>query len=185
MLFFLIMALEKEDREKFEWLYENYSSILFYVANDILKDEHLSEDAINSTFIKVIFNLDNISDVNSHRTKRYLITIIKNIARQMYNKRKKGNVISLEDVGYEIKDNDNLEERAFSHFADKDFLDAVELLKDEYRDILRMKYVLNLLDSKIAEILDISEVNVRKRTERARKSYMRIVIEGREKNHDQ
>ena len=35
-----------------------YRRLMFYIANQILKDEYMGEDAVHSTFLKLIDNLD-------------------------------------------------------------------------------------------------------------------------------
>jgi hypothetical protein len=51
---------------------------MFYIANQILKDDYLSEDAVEQTFVKIIENLDNISDVDCHKTKSYIVIMVRN-----------------------------------------------------------------------------------------------------------
>jgi len=45
VLFYLPLIDTPEDKNKFEELYISYEKTIFYVANKILKDKHLSEDA--------------------------------------------------------------------------------------------------------------------------------------------
>lgn len=50
MLIYLAILELEEDKIKFEKVYEKYRQIMFYVANKILKDDHLSEDAVHNAF---------------------------------------------------------------------------------------------------------------------------------------
>ena len=184
MLFFLIMTLSNEEREHIEEMYLEYKDILFRIAKSILKDEYLAEDAVNITFINMIPHLYKFPDVKCHSTKRYLIVVVRNTSYQIYRKRKKEKNISLEHVEYKLSDEIKLEDKIFSDLEDNDFLKAAESLKDEYRDILRLKYVLKLENDEIAKILNINEINVRKRLERARKGFMKVVAERRGNTSD-
>ena len=48
MLAMYLTALDcEEDKNKFELLYMEYRKLMLYVANRILKDEHLAEDTIH------------------------------------------------------------------------------------------------------------------------------------------
>lgn len=54
--------------------------LMMKVAHDILNDSFLVEDAVHEAFIKIAHNMQNIHDVGSVETKRYLIIITKNAA---------------------------------------------------------------------------------------------------------
>ena len=82
----------QEDKNKFELLYEKYRKLMFYIANNILNDEYLAEDAVHQTFIK-IKNLDKIDDVSCHKTKSFIVIMVRNTAINMYNRRKRTSVI--------------------------------------------------------------------------------------------
>ena len=45
------MIDKPEDKNKFEQLYMKYRRQMFYIANQILKDEYLAEDAVHSTLL--------------------------------------------------------------------------------------------------------------------------------------
>lgn len=68
---------------------------MFYVANQILKDNFLAEDAVHDSFVKFMENLDKIQDVNCHKTKRFVVIIVRNHAINTYNNRKKSGVFLL------------------------------------------------------------------------------------------
>lgn len=48
---FLLLAMidNEEDKSKFEQLYNQYKQLMFYIANGILHDENLAEDAVQHT----------------------------------------------------------------------------------------------------------------------------------------
>lgn len=77
----IIMAIEDEkDRYKAERLYLTYRNIMFYAAKRILKDDARSEDALQNAFEGIIKNLNTIHEVDSIRTKSYVIRVAKNSA---------------------------------------------------------------------------------------------------------
>ena len=53
---FLSLIDSDEDKAKFSNLYEQYKNLMFYIARDILKDEHLAEDAVQEAFIRIAKN---------------------------------------------------------------------------------------------------------------------------------
>ena len=86
MLIYLSLIDSQEDISKFENVYNTYKNRMYYVANSILKDSHLAEDAVHMAFLRIINNLDKIGDIDSHKTKGLVVIIVKNIAIDIYRK---------------------------------------------------------------------------------------------------
>lgn len=51
---YLSLIDTQEERDKFERLFHQYERCLKYTAQNILFDEHLAEDAVQETFIRII-----------------------------------------------------------------------------------------------------------------------------------
>jgi RNA polymerase sigma-70 factor (ECF subfamily) len=168
----------QEDKEKFETLYETYRKLLFYVANQILKDEYLAEDAVHHTFLKVLGNLDKIHEINCHKTKSYLVVMVRNHSINLYNRRKKHPLLPLdESVSEDGTD-------ALTQAEEADALTrAVLMLPELYQSILTLKYVQGFSSRDIAAMLDITETAVRKRLERVKKK-LREIIDKEDDVHD-
>ncbi len=153
----------EQDKNKFEILYTTYRKLMLYIADQILKDKYLAEDATHQAFLKIIENLDKIEDVHCHKTKSYIVIIVRNTAINMYNKRKRNATIPLEQMEFCISD------ETFSRSEDLDYLTkAVMKLPVIYKEVLALKYVQELSNAEIAQTLGIFEATVRKRLERAR-----------------
>lgn len=169
MLTYLLLITGEENRGKFELLYEKYRKLMFYVANQVLQDPYLSEDAVHHAFLKIIENLDKIEDVQSHKTKSYIVTIVKNRAINLYNDRKRHVTVPLEEIQYNLSDDLNAQE-------DMDyFTKAVIQLSVIYQEVLKLKYIQEFSNSEIAQMLDISEATVRKRLERSKRKLEEIL----------
>lgn len=178
LIFFLSMLETDEDKNKFTLLYEKYRKLMFYIANQILKDDYLSEDAVEQTFVKIIEYLDNISDVDCHKTKSYIVIMIRNCAINLYRQRKNHPTVSLDD-DIELANDQPFE------IDEMDVLTkAVVKLPVIYRDIYTLKYVQELSNQEIAKILDISESTVRKRLERAKEKIQQFLNEETNENAD-
>lgn len=153
----------EQDKNKFEILYTTYRKLMFYVANRILEDQHLAEDAVHQAFLKIIENLDKIEGVHCHKTKSYIVIIVRNDAIDIYNRRKRNTTVPLEQMEFCISD------ETYSRSEDLDYLTkAVMKLPVIYKEVLTLKYVQELSNAEIAQTLGISEATVRKRLERAR-----------------
>ena len=104
MLIYLSIIETKENKSKFEQVYNKYKQIMFFVANRVLRDEYLSEDAVHQAFLRIIDNLDKIDKIDCHKTKGFIVTIVENIAIDFYRKRKRENNISFDEVEFYIRD---------------------------------------------------------------------------------
>ena len=85
----LMMIDTPEEKRKFTVLYEKYKFLMQKIAMDVLQDPYLAEDAVHNAFINLAKNIDNVGETDSTPTKRYLITITKNAAIDIYRKRKR------------------------------------------------------------------------------------------------
>lgn len=86
---YLSMIDTQEDRDKFERLFHQYERCLKYTAQNILGDEHLAEDAVQETFIRIIGCLGKIDETEEHKTAGFLMTVVKNIAYNIKRKQSK------------------------------------------------------------------------------------------------
>ena len=57
------------------------------IPADILNDNQLAEDAVQEAFVRVAKHMENIGQPEETATKRYLITIAKHAAIDIYRKR--------------------------------------------------------------------------------------------------
>lgn len=74
MLASLLLIIDTpEEKRRFEQLYQEYERLLFYIAKKRLGDDHLAEDAVHETYIRVIRHFDEIDEICCPRTKRYLV----------------------------------------------------------------------------------------------------------------
>lgn len=175
MLIYLSMIELEEDKNKLEQLYTTYKQTMFYSANRILKDEYLAEDVVHQAFLRIIDNLSKIDKIDCHKTKGFIVIIVENIAIDFYRKRKRENNISFDKIEIYIEDI-----KANDKFILSDIEEAILKLPINYSTLLRLKYSQGYNNKEVAQILNISEENVRQRISRARKGLTGILHEGGE-----
>lgn len=170
MLIYLAMIDNEEDQSKFEQIYNTYKQTMFYAANRILKDEYMSEDAVHLAFLRIINHLDKIVDINSHKTKGFIVVIVENIAIDIYRKRKRENNISYDEVEIYLTDPED-----FTLSIENEVEKAIMKLPVLYSTVLRLKYSQGYNDREIAKILNITEANVRQRLARGKRRLSEIL----------
>ena len=87
-----------EEQEKFDQLYNAYSKLMYYIAFDVLKDESLAQDAVQEAFINISKSFSKIKEKDCQKLKGFIVVVIRRVAINMYNKRKRNNVVSFEEL---------------------------------------------------------------------------------------
>lgn len=175
MLIYLSLLDTEEEKSKFEQIYNNYKHCMFYVAKSILKDDYLSEDAVHNAFINIAKNMDNIHEVNSVRTKSYVVVIVRNISLNML--KKQSSVVAIDDFE-DTTDDLNLEEEVLSKISFDLIIEKISSLSIIYKDVLYLSYVEDLKTTEISELINISQETVKKRLQRGRKKLIETISSG-------
>ena len=175
LLFYLSLLDTQEEKSKMEKLYYTYKGLMLKVAYDILKDYELANDALHTSFLKIVNHLDKIDEISCHKTKAYMVIVIENVSKNIYHKRKKQNEIPLEQVENELADGIDIDEAIEDQMTVKYVYQKIKLLPQIYSEILTLKYTSELTDKEISEVLGISLSAVRKRLERARKKLVDLI----------
>ena len=56
---------------------------MFYIAQEILKDEQLSEDAVQEAFLRIAKNFHKVGEILRPETRNFTVIITKNVALTM------------------------------------------------------------------------------------------------------
>lgn len=164
-----------DDKNKLELIYNQYKNLMLNRAYDILKDRGLAEDAVHNAFIRILKNLDKISEINCPKTKSFVVVIVENVSKTMYNKKNK--IISVEFENT-ISSGEQVE-------ITVEKKNEVEIIKKKlaslpyiYKSVLIMKVYNGLSDKEISKVLNISVSAVQKRIYRARQTLLLSIKDG-------
>lgn len=166
MLIYLAMIDSPDDQVKFERVYNKYRYLMLHVANQILQNHHDAEDAVHQAFISIIENLDKISEVNSPKTRSYIVIITERKAIDLLRKIQKRQTLEFnEDIsGVEIP-----------FEMDNPIAATIAKLPSQYREVLLMRYHNGFSAKEIASILTMSDSGVRKLIARAKKALQELL----------
>lgn len=178
MVAFLMVIEDESIRNKLEELYVLYHKEMFYVAKSILNDYHEAEDAVQDTILKISSQLEKISEVKCNKTRAYLVIIVRNISINIYRQKKNRSSISIDDIIETIPDADtNTELHMISLEKAEDIAKVLAKLDSSYADILALKYFYEYSNTEIAELIHLTEGNVRVKLHRARKALKKLLLE--------
>lgn len=152
-----------------EHMIDEYSSLIFHVAFNIVHDAALAEDVMQDTIIKAWRNQSQFRGDSSVKT--WLVRIARNSAidvlrRQREQPTRRGEVPDAIDDSAE----NDTERVAQGRFAMSDLAKALAELDELSRTIVILREVNAMSYSDIAEALEIAEPTVKTRLMRARRS---------------
>lgn len=183
-MIFLLMIDTPESKRQFVILYEKYRYLMQKVAMDVLHDHFLAEDAVHNAFMNLAMHMDDIGKPESLQTKKYLITIAKNAAVDLYRKR---NVRVQREIYVDELEEKDMPRTYMETDLENAVLDILKNLPAKYRDIFLLKYSSHLENSEIARLCGIQEGTVRQRISRGKvlieKELNELEVETHEKNN--
>ena len=178
MLLFLIMLDSDEDRSKFVQLYHKYRYFLWYLACERLQDDHMAEDAVQETFLALTHHIDKVGCVESAATRNFLATIVKNKATDLWRKRQ--GIMEEKEASpkqeAEVFGEDVLDQYLVKESYER-ILQAIQKLDEIYRVVFEFKYLHELSDREIADLLGVTPKVVNVRIFRARKKLQNLLRE--------
>lgn len=168
------MKKNKTDYQKMEELYTFYEQKVYYTAFSILNNRQQAEDAVQETFISLYQNIHRIYSLDETETKRYILRIVKNKAIDSYRQNKR-QILSIEDYQKELINTSSIEEPEHTVLSEAQIDTLLTTLTPSYQQIFKYKVFYNLNYQEIAGLMNLTEANVRKQFERARKRILNLV----------
>lgn len=147
-----------------ETMYELYEQGMYRVAYGVLHNREQAEDAVQDSFEKLLKYLPKIDTPDSPKTQQLVLKTVRNTAIDQYRRNNKQNEwLSQQEQGEETNSFvKSVEDREFI----QQLLNAVPT---EYREIIKLRCYYGFSAKETGDILGLSEGNVNKRLERARK----------------
>ena len=161
------MGINSGDRESFQIVYEQVFPVVMRVAYHVTYNMDMSEDICQEAFIK--FYEKNIYFRSIDESKYWLIRVVKNMSINVVKRkvREQATVERLKQVT--PKPSASGEEALLGNETRIAVREAVEKLPEKLKSVLVLREYANLNYRQIAQILRISESNVKVRAHRARK----------------
>lgn len=162
--FYLLIIEDDNNKTKFECIYLKYKDLMLNRAYDILHDSILAEDAVHNAFLSILKNLSKIKSVDKKETKGYVIVIVENAAKKIYNHEHKIHTLEYSENEVDVSAEEKYEVKATLQYIKQ----QINLLPEIYRTVLILKYYNDLDNKEIASVLSIPYETVRKRVLRGK-----------------
>lgn len=171
MLIYLAMIESDADKSKFEIIYNTYKKLMLYQANKILGDTSDTEDVVHESFLKIIKIIDQIEEAQCPKTRNLIVTIVERTAIDLYRRRKKLQIVTMDEEYINVPELQDIEDL----HGKVDLAAAMAMLPTRYREVLLLRYDSGFTEAEVAAILSMSQENVHKTVQRAKKKLGEIL----------
>lgn len=166
MLYICLTLIDTEEEQKrFTVFYEQYRKLMFYIAQQILQNEHLSEEAVQEAFLRIAKNFHKIDEVISPQARAFAVIVTRNIAFDMFNAEKK--IMEVQSsIAQEA--HETVSDNVFETISYTVLTDYILELPEKYRDVLYLNLVYGYTFNEVASLLGVTVSAAKKRAERAK-----------------
>lgn len=170
LMMYLAMIDTDEGQSRFEEIYYAYRKQMIYVANEVLQDYGLAEDAVQNAFLGIARHIDHVRGLNDDRTRAYVLTAAKNAALNVSLKeqailQRQTTLDAVEAMADESTFDTLEQEEAMSRL-----LAVITGLGAANRDVLLLRYVEEMSFGEIARVMGKTEAAIRQQLSRARRA---------------
>jgi RNA polymerase sigma-70 factor (family 1) len=163
----IVKKIRSGDKAAFKLLYTRYNKSLFILARQLLKDNHLAEDAVQDIFIKLWLTREKLNTEKS--IKSFLFTCLKNHVLNLIRNQKRRIIAAYElKEAYHPVTNCTEDAIQFSEYQ-KILHTGLNSMPEKRREIYRLKMYEGLSNDQIAQKMEISINTVKEHYQLGRK----------------
>ena len=165
---YLSLVLTDEARNKVTQIYEKNYGVMMCVSEQVLgKDKNLAPDMVHNAMLKIIDKLDVLELDDDKKTRNLCITIVKNKCLD-YLRSKEAKEDFIDD--YDLSETKFLvDDIVVSKDNVERIKKAILSLDKRFIGVCLLKFVYEYSNKEIADLLDLNDITVRTRIERAKK----------------
>lgn len=157
----LLQRYRSGDRNAISQLIERYSHRVRNYIRMMVKDRDLAEDIFQETFIKAVRVIDEGRYCDSGKFLSWILRIAHNQVIDYFRNQRQNKSVTEADAGYNVLGtlkfaDQNIEDALISEQIERDIRSLVELLPEEQREVVRMRYFAGLSFKEIAEQTGVS-----------------------------
>ena len=149
------------DRSAISELIERHSQRVRGYIGMMVKDEAIADDIFQETFIKAVKVIDEGRYVDSGKFLSWVLRIAHNRVLDHFRREKTNRMINESEAGYDMLgtmrfSEPNTEDDMVQGEVEQTIRSLIELLPEEQREVVRLRYYSKLSFSEIAETTDVS-----------------------------
>lgn len=149
----------KSDKKAFEKLYLKYSNHIYRFIFSKVNSIADAEDLTSEVWVKIVSKIQSFNAEKETSFKSWIFTIAYHQVLDFYKSKANLNENLGENINF-IIEQDNVEQKAIDKFDFKNSLDILNLLPEKQKECIKMKYIAELKNIEIAQILNIDQKTV-------------------------
>ncbi len=177
----LYLKIKRKNKDAFIEAHDKYLDDIYRFVFFKVSSKEQAEDITSAVFLKAWNHIQNNSVSDFKTLKALFYKVARNAIIDHYRKKSTQQEVSLQDTEeeeYNVADESVDPEREMDTKINMDMIhEKMFELKDEYREVIMLRYINELSVSEIAKILDKSSGNVRVMIYRAMNALKKIINE--------
>jgi len=176
----LLSRLKNDNKEAFIEAYDLYVDEIYRFVFFKIGSKEEAEDITSAVFLKTWNYIQETEKLIEKTLKALLYKIARTTIIDHYRKKSNQTNLSIDDeeAGFDVADEKQNVEESFQLNSEMEIVQMkLQELKDEYREVILMRYINELSIEEIADQLGKSKGNVRVLTHRALKALSDLMIE--------
>lgn len=161
----LVKMLANRETKALEILYDNYAAVMYSVINRIIKNEAISEDVLQESFLKIWNNFGQY-DPAKGRLFTWMVNICRNLSIDKVRSKEFSNQNKNQTIENTVSNTDSLETASFNPDT-IGLKEIVRKLEPDYRIIIDLLFFEGYSQSEAAEKLNIPLGTVKTRSRAA------------------
>ena len=157
----LVTMYAKGNNQAFDILLDRYKNKLYSYIYFIVRNEELTEDIFQETFVKAIVTIQQGRYTADGKFSAWLTRIAHNLVIDFFRQERNENVISNDETETDLFNNvnlsdDNIETQLVNEQVLRDVKRLMDALPDNQREVVYMRFYQDLSFKEIAEITGVS-----------------------------
>ena len=163
--------IDDDDLSDFEKLYNDNKILAYSVAMKILGNNALAEEAVSDGFLSIAKNFQTVNNLNAHKKQKYIIITIRNASNMILRKEKN----ALDDLP--LDEEEYVSDEDITAFGIELIKECMKKLSQTDKEIIYLRYTLDMDHKQISDTLGISRSASRKRLQKAKQALKRLLEE--------
>lgn len=169
MLFCYLSLIETEEEQlTFLHIYRKYSKQMYYVANGILKKHEAAEDAVQNALLGIATSIHHVPTTSETAIRAYVLTAARNAALAVLKEEQKWeSYLDISDL--QLPSAADTFRRVLESQNYEKLLELINRLPLQYREVMLLRYVLELKPHEISAALQRKTTTVQQQLTRGKR----------------